>query len=25
LIEKVNGSFHVDEVFMRPTDFSEMK
>jgi hypothetical protein len=25
LIEKVNGTFHVDEVFMRPTDFSEMK
>jgi hypothetical protein len=25
LIEKVNGAFHVDEVFMRPTDFSEMK
>ena len=25
LIEKVNGAFHVDEVFMHPTDFSEMK
>ncbi len=25
LIEKVNGAFHVDEVFMQPTDFSEMK
>jgi NIPSNAP len=25
LIEKVNGVFHVDEVFMHPTDFSEMK
>jgi NIPSNAP len=25
LIEKVNGGFHVDEVFMRPTIFSEMK
>ncbi len=25
LIEKVNGAFHVDEVFMRPTDFSAMK
>jgi len=25
LIEKVDGVFHVDEVFMRPTDFSAMK
>ncbi len=25
LIENVNGVFHVDEVFMHPTDFSEMK
>jgi hypothetical protein len=25
LIEKVNGAFQVDEVFMHPTDFSEMK
>lgn len=25
LIEKVNGEFHVDEVFMHPADFSEMK
>jgi hypothetical protein len=25
LIEKVNGAFHVDEVFMYPTDFSAMK
>ena len=25
LIEKVNGEFHVDEVFMHPTDFSAMK
>ena len=25
LIEKVNGTFHVDEVFMHPTDFSAMK
>jgi hypothetical protein len=25
LIEKVNGGFHVDEVFMLPTDFSAMK
>jgi hypothetical protein len=25
LIEKVNGAFHVDEVFMRPTEYSEMK
>jgi len=25
LIEKVDGQFHVDEVFMHPTDFSEMK
>jgi len=25
LIERVNGAFHVDEVFMRPTDFSAMK
>jgi hypothetical protein len=25
LIEKVNGAFHVDEVFMHPTDFSAMK
>jgi hypothetical protein len=25
LIEKVNGEFQVDEVFMDPTDFSEMK
>lgn len=25
LIEKVNGDYHVDEVYMRPTDFSEMK
>jgi NIPSNAP len=25
LIEKVNGAFHVDEVFMNPTDFSAMK
>jgi hypothetical protein len=25
LIEKVNGAFHVDEVFMHPADFSEMK
>lgn len=25
LIEKVNGAFHVDEVFMHPADFSAMK
>lgn len=25
LIEKVNGNFHVDEVFMHPTEFSAMK
>jgi len=25
LIEKVNGAFHVDEVFMHPTDFSRLK
>jgi len=25
LIEKVNGAFHVDEVFMHPTDFSPLK
>jgi hypothetical protein len=25
VIEKVNGAFHVDEVFMYPTDFSAMK
>jgi hypothetical protein len=25
LIEKVNGTFHVDEVVMLPTDFSAMK
>jgi hypothetical protein len=25
LIAKVNGAFQVDEVFMRPTDYSEMK
>jgi hypothetical protein len=25
LIEKVNGAFHVDEVFMHATDFSAMK
>ena len=25
LIENVKGEFHVDEVFMHPTDFSEMK
>jgi NIPSNAP protein len=25
LIEKVNDQFHVDEVYMRPTDFSAMK
>lgn len=25
LIENVNGVLHVDEVFMHPTDFSEMK
>jgi hypothetical protein len=25
LIEKVNDEFHVDEVYMRPTDFSAMK
>ena len=25
LIEKVHGEFHVDEVYMRPTDFSAMK
>lgn len=25
LIEKVNGDYHVDEVYMRPTDFSAMK
>jgi len=25
LIEKVNGDFNVDEVYMRPTDFSSMK
>jgi hypothetical protein len=25
LIETVNGAYHVDEVFMDPTDFSEMK
>ena len=25
LIEEANGVFHVDEVFMHPTDFSEMK
>lgn len=25
LIEEVNGAFHVDAVFMHPTDFSEMK
>ncbi|MGB9456865.1 MAG: NIPSNAP family protein [Bryobacteraceae bacterium] len=25
LIEKVNGAFHVDDVFMHPTDFSAIK
>jgi len=25
LVEKVNGVFHVDEVYMRPTDYSAMK
>jgi len=25
LIEQVNGEFHVDEIYMRPTDFSAMK
>lgn len=25
LIEKVNGQYHVDEVYMHPTDFSQMK
>lgn len=25
LIEKVNGDYHVDEIYMRPTDFSAMK
>lgn len=25
LIEKVNGDYHVDEVYMRPTDFSAMR
>jgi hypothetical protein len=25
LIEKVNGEYHVDEVYMHPTDFSAMK
>jgi NIPSNAP len=25
LIEKVNGGYHVDEVYMRPADFSAMK
>jgi hypothetical protein len=25
LIEKVNGDYNVDEVYMRPTDFSAMK
>lgn len=25
LIERVNGDYHVDEVYMRPTDFSAMK
>jgi hypothetical protein len=25
LIEQANGEYHVDEVFMRPTDFSAMK
>lgn len=25
LIERVNGEFHVDEVYMRPTDFSQLK
>jgi hypothetical protein len=25
LIEKVNGDFRVDEVYMRPADFSAMK
>jgi hypothetical protein len=25
LIEKVNGEYHVDEVYMQPTDFSAMK
>ena len=25
LIEKVNGEFNVDEIYMRPTDFSAMK
>jgi hypothetical protein len=25
LIEKVNGNYHVDEVYMRPTDFSAMR
>jgi hypothetical protein len=25
LIEKENGEFHVDEIFMHPTDYSEMK
>jgi hypothetical protein len=25
LIEKLNGDYHVDEVYMRPTDFSAMK
>jgi hypothetical protein len=25
IIEKVNGEFHVDEIYMRPSDFSPMK
>ena len=25
IIEKVNGQFHVDEIYMRPSDFSAMK
>ena len=25
LIEKLNGQFHVDEIYMRPTDFSAIK
>jgi hypothetical protein len=25
LIEKVNDEFHVDEIYMHPTDFSAMK
>jgi hypothetical protein len=25
IIEKVNGNFHVDEIYMRPSDFSALK